>query len=267
MNAHAWIVPDWPAPANVRALVSTRGGPGVSRPPFDALNLGTRCGDDPQAVARNRAQLRQALRLPAEPCWLKQVHGHDVVEFGAGKPLAEDGRAGLASAGGADEPEADAALTRTPGIVLAILTADCLPVMLCAEDGSEIAVAHAGWRGLCAGVLENALAAMRAPRARILAWLGPAIGARSYEVGDEVREAFLRRDRAASGAFQQTRPGHWHCDLYALARRRLHATGVEEIFGGDFDTFTDPRLYSYRRDGARSGRFASLIWLDGQNSM
>lgn len=245
----AWITPDWPAPAQVRAAVTTRLGPGVSRPPFDQFNLGTRCGDDATTVAVNRARLREALSLPASPCWLWQVHGAEVARLDADV---------------SGEPEADAAITRKRGVVLAILTADCLPVLICADDGSEIAAAHAGWRGLSAGVLETTLAAMRTPRKRILAWLGPAIGASSYEVDDEVREAFLADAKLAaesSSAFTATRPRHWSCDLYQLARLRLHAAGVARIFGGGFDTFADMRLYSYRRDGARSGRMASLIWL------
>jgi len=241
-----WIVPDWPAPPNVRAIVSTRFGPGVSKPPFDAFNLGARCGDDPEAVAENRARLIDALSLSAPPCWLRQVHGTNVARFEA----AVD-----------EESEADAAVTRTPGVALVILTADCLPVLFCAEDGSEIAAAHAGWRGSSAGVLENTLGAMQAPREKFLAWLGPAIGPKSYEVGEEVRDAFLANDSQAADAFTPTRPGHWHCDLYALARQRLRAAGVTRIFGGGFDTFADPSFYSYRRDGARSGRFATLVWL------
>jgi len=246
------IIPDWPAPANVRAVVTTRNGPGVSQPPFDAFNLGARCGDDPQAVAQNRARLREALQLPAAPRWLRQVHGTHVVHFGP-----EDAE---------QESEGDAALTRTPGLVLAILTADCLPVLFCARDGSEIAADHAGWRGLCAGVLENTLAAMRTPHEDILAWLGPAIGAHSYEVGKEVRAAFVAHHHAADQAFTPTRPGHWQCDLYTLARQRLRMAGVTQIHGGGFDTFTDPGLYSYRRDGARSGRFATLIWCVGDQN-
>lgn len=268
-----WIIPEWPAPANVHGVVTTRDGPGASVAPFDAFNLGIRSGDDPHAVARNRAHLREVLRLPGEPRWLKQVHGTRVVDFSPPLFTREDsGRAARAGGGNhrqslglPEEPEADAAVTRTPGVVLAILTADCLPVLFCARDGSEIAAAHAGWRGLRAGVLENTLAAMRAPREEILSWLGPAIGAQSYEVGDEVREAFLENDRAAAEAFRSTRPGHWRCDLHALARQRLRAAGVGKIFGGGFDTFTDPRLYSYRRDGVRSGRFASLVWLDASS--
>jgi len=247
-----WIIPGWPAPANVRAMVTTRNGPGVSQPPFNAFNLGARCGDDPQAVAQNRARLREALQLPAEPRWLRQVHGTHVVHFD--------------SHDAEQEPEADAAFTRASGVVLAILTADCLPVLFCARDGSEIAAAHAGWRGLRAGVLENTVAAMRTAREDLLVWFGPAIGPRSYEVGDEVRAAFVAHDRAAGEAFTPTRPGHWQCDLYALARQRLRMAGVTQVHGGGFDTFTDPRLYSYRRDGGRSGRFATLIWCVGDQN-
>jgi hypothetical protein len=233
-------------------MVTTRNGRGVSQPPFNAFNLGARCGDDPQAVAQNRARLREALQLQAEPRWLRQVHGTHVVHFD--------------SHDAEQEPEADAAFTRASGVVLAILTADCLPVLFCARDGSEIAAAHAGWRGLCAGVLENTVAAMRTAREDLLVWFGPAIGPRSYEVGDEVRAAFVAHDRAAGEAFTPTRPGHWQCDLYALARQRLRMAGVTQVHGGGFDTFTDPRLYSYRRDGGRSGRFATLIWcVDDQN--
>ena len=162
---------------------------------------------------------------------------------------------------GRDEPEADAAVTLSPGVVLAIQTADCLPVLFAADDGSEIATAHAGWRGLATGVLENTLEAMQSPRAKIMAWLGPAIAAQSYEVGDEVRDAFLAHDPEAASAFLAARPGHWQCDLYALARRRLRAADIVRIYGVSFDTFSDPRLHSNRRDGARSGRMASLIWI------
>lgn len=242
VDAH-WLIPDWPAPSNVRAVVTTRDGPEPARHSPFAFNLGTRCRDDPEAVARNRAFLRDALSLPSEPQWLRQVHGTHVV--------AEPQH---------DEPEADAAVTRTPGVVLAILTADCLPVLFCADDGSEIAAAHAGWRGLSAGVLESTLTAMHVPRDRIMAWLGPAIGAKSYEVGDEVRDAFLAHDAVAAAAFTATRSGHGLCDLYQLARQRLRSADITRVFGGGFDTFTDPRLHSYRRDGTSSGRMASLLW-------
>jgi YfiH family protein len=238
-----WMIPDWPAPPNLHAAVATREGPERARPSPYGFNVGIRCGDDPDTVAENRAFLHAALALPSEPRWLRQVHGTHV----AIEPAH-------------DELEADAAVTRTPGIVLAIQTADCLPVLFCADDGSEIAAAHAGWRGLSAGVLEATLAAMQTPRGNIIAWLGPAIAAPSYEVGDEVRDAFLAHDPAAASAFTATRPGHWSCDLYALARQRLQRAGVTRIFGGGLDTFTDPRLHSYRRDGGHSGRMVSLVW-------
>ncbi len=228
-------------------MVTTRHGPGVSQPPYARLNLGLNSGDARDAVLANRGTLQPVLDLPAAPRWLRQVHGTQVAELG---PLPS-----------AEEPRADAAVSHLRGTVLAILTADCLPVLLCADDGSEIGAAHAGWRGLAAGVLEVTLAQMHAPAARMLAWLGPCIGASSYEVGDEVRAAFVGEHAAAADCFASTRPGHWYCDLAALARLRLHAAGVDRIHGGAFDTFDDPRLYSYRREGAASGRFASLIWL------
>jgi len=243
-----WIFPDWPAPSRIHATITTRLGPGISAPPFDRFNLGLRSGDSVDAVEANRSALQQALRLPSAPRWLRQVHGVGVAQLG---PLPS-----------VDEPQADAAVSHIPGTVLSILTADCLPVLFCAEDGSEIGAAHAGWRGLAAGVLEATLTQLETPPARLLAWLGPCIGAASYEVGEEVREAFVVPDAAAAAHFVPTRPGHWHCDLAALARRRLQTAGIQRIHGGGFDTLADSRFYSYRRDGARSGRFASLIWLD-----
>ena len=243
-----WIFPDWPAPKPVRAAVTTCDGPGVSAPPFGRFNLGLHSGDRAEAVASNRGVLQQALGLPAAPRWLRQVHGTAVAELG---PLP-----------GADEPQADAAVSRIPGTVLAILTADCLPVLFCADDGSVIGAAHAGWRGLAAGVLEATAEQMQLPYRRLLAWLGPCIGQASYEVGEEVRAAFVDADATAAGDFAASRPGHWLCDLAGLARRRLQAAGVARIAGGGFDTRTDARFYSYRRDGARSGRFASLVWIE-----
>ncbi|MFS8137270.1 MAG: peptidoglycan editing factor PgeF [Thermomonas sp.] len=242
-----WIFPDWPAPPQVQAAVTTRHGPGVSAAPFERFNLGLRSGDSADAVAMNRGALQQSLGLPAAPRWLHQVHGNNVAELG---PLPSP-----------DEPQADAAVSRIPGSVLSILTADCLPVLFCADDGSAIGAAHAGWRGLAGGVLEATLTQLDTPPARVMAWLGPCIGEASYEVGDEVRDAFAGVDAQAVDCFIATRPGHWLCDLAGLARQRLHAAGVSRIHGGGFDTQTDPRFYSYRRDGARSGRFASLIWL------
>ncbi|HET7929830.1 MAG TPA: peptidoglycan editing factor PgeF [Rhodanobacteraceae bacterium] len=254
---------NWPAQACVHAFSTLRGPAGHSAAPFGPLNLGTRCGDDLAAVVRNRKELEFYAGLPSPPHWLHQVHGTRAIVFDRPAPRVpfrewEHAQHALQVQ---DEPEADAAVTRTPGVVLAIQTADCLPVLFAADDGSEIAAAHAGWRGLAAGVLEATLEAMHTPRARVLAWLGPAIAAGSYEVGDEVRDAFVGHAPAAATAFTATRVGHWQCDLYALARQRLCAAGVDQIHGGGLDTFSDPRLHSYRRDGARSGRMASLVWI------
>jgi len=240
------VVAEWPAPARVRTLVTTRRIPGNSQPPYAAFNLGLRSGEDEESVLANRESLARAFALPAAPRWLYQVHGNRSLR------LTEEVIAG--------EPEADAAFTAQSGIVLAVLTADCMPILVCADDGAEIAAIHAGWRGLAAGVIESCISRLLTPRERLLAWLGPAIGAVSYEVGDAVRAAFVTADAQAETAFSAVRSGHWCCDLYTLARQRLRALGVAQIFGGGFDTFADERFYSYRRDGARSGRFASLIW-------
>lgn len=242
MNANDWITPDWPAPANVRALCTTRNG-GVSAAPYASLNLGDHVGDDPRAVACNRAILRE--HLPAEPLWLKQVHTTAVADAGSA--------AGI--------PEADASVARLPGKVCAVLTADCLPVLLCDRRGTVVAAAHAGWRGLAGGVIEATVQAMRVDPADLLAWLGPAIGHAAFEVGDEVRAVFLADDPAATSAFIPHGNGKWLADLYRLARLRLARSGVAQVGGGDFCTFSEEeRFYSYRRDGA-TGRMASLIWL------
>ena len=255
----AWLDADWRAPPGVRALTSTRRGLGVSQAPFDAFNLGSRCGDDPEAVMENRRQLETALQLPSPPHWLRQVHGIDVVRFDLPFPLAGEG---WGEGGVVDEPEADASVTATSGTVLAILTADCLPVVFADRHGSEIAAAHAGWRGLADGVLESTVAAMRTPANDIVAWLGPAAGPDAYEIGEEVFEAFMSDDAGASAAFASTRPGHWNVDLYALARRRLAAVGVTDVHGGGLCTISDPsRFFSHRRDG-RSGRIATLAWIE-----
>lgn len=245
--ATAWAEATWPAPPGVRGGTSLRGGDGLSPPPFDRLNLGLRCGDEPALARANRDRLAGWLALPSAPHWLEQVHGTAVVRFDA--PPAGDA-----------EPVADAAVTSAPGVVLAILTADCLPVLLAARDGGEIGAAHAGWRGLAAGVLEATVQAMHTPARDLIAWLGPAAGPHAYEIGPEVREAFLARDPDAAGAFAATRPGHWRVDLYALARRRLAAVGVQAVHGGGECTIRDPtRYFSHRRDG-RSGRLATLAW-------
>jgi YfiH family protein len=248
MSPPGWLSADWPAPSRVGAGVTTCELPGVSRPPFTPGNLGDRCGDDAADVARNRAILVEHLHLPAVPAWLRQVHGTDVH---IASKLAVP----------AIPTVADASYTDEPGCVLAVLTADCLPVLVCDADGREIAAIHAGWRGLCAGVIEASLGKFRAPPDSLRVWLGPAIAAKSYEVGEEVRAAFLARSAVAEQAFTPTRHGHWLCDLYALARQRLQACGVASVHGGDFDTFTDPRFNSHRREKI-GGRFASLIWIE-----
>ena len=250
MTAPAWIDADWPTPPGVRGLTTLRGGDGVSKAPFDRLNLGLRCGDDPADAARNRALLARWLDLPSAPHWLQQVHGTGVLRLNA--PPEGDA-----------EPVADAAVTSVPGVVLAILTADCLPVLFAARDGSELGAAHAGWRGLAAGVLESTVSSLRTPASRLVAWLGPAAGPMHYEIGAEVRDAFLDRDAGASAAFAGTRPGHWRVDLPALARRRLAAVGVTAVHGGDRCTIGEPgHFFSHRRDG-RSGRMATLAWIQG----
>lgn len=238
------ITPTWPAPAGVRAAVTTRVG-GVSQPPYDSLNLGDHVGDDPAAVAENRRRLQVAAGLPASPFWLEQVHGTRVLDCAV--PAA--GRT------------ADASITRRPGEVCVVLTADCLPVLFCNRAGDRVAAAHAGWRGLADGVLEAALAGFEDAPDQLLAWLGPAIGPDAFEVGPEVRERFLLDDPRAAEAFRPGRPGHWWADIYRLARLRLERAGVGFIGGGDYCTVTDrERFYSYRRDGV-TGRMASLIWI------
>jgi YfiH family protein len=237
---------DWPAPPRVQAFTTLRHGAGVSQPPFDHFNLGPRAGDAADAVARNRTELIERFALPSAPRWLRQVHG-----------------TAIALEPGEDEPEADAAVTATPGTVLAILTADCLPVVFAASDGSEIGAAHAGWRGLAAGVLEATVAAMRTPPAAITAWFGPAAGPQAYEVGEDVFGAFVSGDPRAETAFSPTRPGHWRIDLYALARQRLADAGVTNVHGGGLCTISDPqRFFSHRRD-QRGGRMATLAWIEG----
>lgn len=244
MSEIGFIRPDWPAPANVHAITTTRAG-GVSAGSYASFNLGDHVGDDPRAVSENRARLRKHLGLPADPVWLAQVHGNTAVDAAA-------------VAAGAT---ADASFATRRGVVCAVLTADCLPVFLCDRAGTRIGIAHAGWRGLVAGVIESTVAAMNAPRGELMAWLGPAIGPAAFEVGPEVRAAFTDRDPGASCAFQAGKAGRWFADIYQLARRRLHTLGVHAVHGGDLCTFTDAaRFYSYRRDGA-CGRMASLIWM------
>jgi hypothetical protein len=235
-----FILPAWPVPANVHARVTTRVG-GASTGPWQGLNLATHVGDDPAHVALNRAWLRS--QLPAEPHWLTQVHGTECV-------VAEASQAGCT---------ADACLSFEPWHICAVLTADCLPVLFCTLDGQGVGAAHAGWRGLLDGVLENTVHAMRVAPDQIMAWFGPAIGPQAFEVGAEVRAAFLAQDAASAEAFIP-HGEKWLADIYLLARQRLQGMGLASIYGGDLCTVSDTeRFYSYRRDGA-TGRMASLIW-------
>ncbi len=241
-----WIIPDWSAPPCVRAAVSTRLG-GVSRDGYASLNLATHVGDEPDMVAENRRRLANALDLPQAPCWLAQVHGTAVVQAsGAGVQLVADG-----------------AWSNRAGVVCAVLTADCLPVLLCDRDGTRVAAVHAGWRGMCAGILENAVnnfvdAGISADR--ILAWLGPAISAPNYEVDGALHGRFCALQPNCADAFTAGRPGHWYLDLYVAAQAILKLNGVQEISGGGFCTYHDDRFYSYRRQ-SKCGRQASLIWI------
>lgn len=236
-----WIEADWPAPESVVAGTTTRQG-GVSSGSYLSYNLGKHVGDDDDCVAENRRLFVSACDLPREPDWLTQVHGCAVAVSGEITP-----------------DEADAAITRNAGDVVAVLTADCLPLLLCADDGAEIAAIHGGWRGLAGGVVASTLSRMTTPRKRIMAWLGPAISKAAFEVGGEVREAFVGADPGSASCFEANEHGRWQADLYAIARRHLLAAGVEAVFGGDYCTYRDrERFFSYRRDG-QCGRMASFV--------
>jgi YfiH family protein len=244
VTALSYLAPEWPVPACVRAAFTLRTG-GVSLAPFASLNVGAYVGDDPAAVQENRRRIARRLALPSEPAWLEQVHGIDVADLDA-----------LAVAA-----PADASFTRTPGRVCAIQVADCLPVLLALRCGASVAAVHCGWRGLAGGVLEATLAAWGAPADELIAWLGPAIGPADFEVGAEVRAAFVDADAHAAAAFAANARGRYQCDLFALARQRLAALGVSAVFGGGVSTHADKeRFFSYRRDG-RCGRMAALIWV------
>jgi YfiH family protein len=237
------IIPDWPAPANVRSLQTTRAG-GISSAPYDSLNLGDHVGDAPLAVQRNRMQLNSL--LPSEPVWLNQVHGTTVANADRASCL----------------PQADACIARHRAAVCAVMTADCLPVLLCDTQGSVVGVAHAGWKGLAAGVIEATVKSMDVAPETVMAWLGPAISRDAFEVGDEVRAAFVAVQPQAASAFVAGQSGKWFADLYALARLRLNALGITRVFGGGSCTFGErERYYSYRRDGA-TGRMGTFIWLE-----
>ena len=226
----------------MRALITTRSG-GVSSGKFASLNLSARVGDDPQCVARNRAALRAC--LPVEPAWVKQVHGTAVIDATRATP----------------EAEADGVVTRDIGPVCAVMTADCLPVLLSDRAGKSVGIAHAGWRGLAGGVVENVVRAMGVPPRDLIAYIGPGIGARRYEVGEDVRKAFVDTDSAAARSFAPRQDGKYLVDLYGLARQRLAAAGVAQVYGGEFCTASEERFFSFRRDQT-TGRMASLIWLE-----
>ena len=244
------IKPNWPAPPQVKAYTTTRHG-GISLPPYDSCNLATHVGDDAQAVASNRAILATDLKLPTEPIWLKQVHGIQAI-------VAQPQQINCV---------ADATYTNQVGAICVVLTADCLPILFCDRHGTAVAAAHAGWRGLAEGILEATLQHFQVPAQDILVWLGPAIGPQVFEVGDEVRAAFINRLPAAQAAFVPSHQGRWLANLYQLAHQRLSQQGVTHIYGGDFCTYTDhQRFYSYRRDKV-TGRMASLIWLQEFNEL
>jgi YfiH family protein len=243
MVAPEFLRPNWPAPAGVHAAMTTRAG-GVSQGPYASFNLASHVGDEAAAVSENRRRLRAALRLPAEPAWLEQVHGIRV-----------------AALPGILRGPADAAVTFTAGCVCAVLVADCLPVFLAGRDGCRVGIAHAGWRGLAAGVIEATVAALECDPGELIAWLGPSIGPAAFEVGGEVRDAFLAQDAGSAIAFRAGREGRWFANLPALARRRLASAGVGDVLGDGLCTHSDAaRFYSYRRDGV-TGRMAALAWL------
>ena len=257
------IEPDWPGPAHVKAYSTTREG-GVGTGDYASFNLADHVGDAPERVARNRAILREHLQLPSDPLWLRQVHGCRL----AGEDASDATNLG--------DCEADGAVTGEPGVVCVVMTADCLPVLMCDDRGTRVAAVHAGWRGLADGILERAIAAMGASSGRsaserisperLLVWLGPAIGPNSFEVGPEVRERVLEADSGAIDAFRASNNGRFLADLAGLARRRLARLGVTAVYGGGYCTHSDPRrFFSYRRDGV-TGRMASLIWLDGDGA-
>lgn len=242
MTAGHWITPDWPAAHWVQAASTTRHG-GVSEGPYAGLNLGLHVGDDACRVDMNRARLMAQLNIAAPPQWLTQVHGTRIVEASTPGPH-----------------EADAVYTRSPGMVCAVMTADCLPVLLCAQDGSVVAAVHAGWKGLLAGIIQTTVCTMAT--GNLMAWLGPAIGPSAFEVGPEVREAFVSQNSECAPAFRETGENKWLTDIYQLARIALGSSGVSDIFGGHWCTYRQPAdFFSYRRDRI-TGRMASLIWID-----
>lgn len=237
------LIPNWPAPPNIRALQTTRIG-GFSRAPYDSLNLGSHVSDAPLDVARNRILLNTL--MPSEPVWLEQVHG--TVVANADNPGCL--------------PQADACIATHRSAVCVVMTADCLPVLLCDQQGTVVGAVHAGWKGLAAGVIEATVQTMNVPAQNLMAWLGPAISQPAFEVGAEVREVFIAADPKAESAFVAGQGGKWLADIYALARIRLNALGITQIYGSDYCTYKDTqRFFSYRRDGV-TGRIGTFIWLE-----
>ncbi len=240
---------EWELPPGVRAACTTRLG-GVSRAPWDSFNLATHVGDDPEHVAANQARLRELLEVEAEPAWLNQMHGVAVADLDTGTPSSQ--------------PTADAAVTSRTGVPCVVMVADCLPVLFTTLDGSRVAAAHAGWRGLAAGVLEETVGALGVPGSHLRAWLGPAISQQHFEVGDEVREAFVGDNKGAAIHFARNASGRWQADLVGLAIRQLNRLGVTDVSGGKWCTFADREsFFSHRRDG-RGGRIAALVWRDSK---
>lgn len=254
LQIHDWIIPHWPAPPHVRAFTTTRIG-GFSEGAFASMNLGDRTDDNTIAIAKNRNQLNEVLHLPCEPSWLYQSHSNKVVRLYNDTPSNQ---------------HADASYTTIPDKVCVVLTADCLPVLFCAKDGSVVAAVHAGWRGLANGVLDNTISTLlhfaKCKPENLIAWLGPAIGPGVFEVGNDVKEAFTNQMPEAKKAFTSIVDDKWLANIYLLARQRLNRMGVTDIFGGDFCTATQyEKFYSYRRDKG-TGRMATLIWMDGMES-
>lgn len=244
MAASDLIIPNWPAPNNIKAISTTRYG-GYSMPPYDNMNLGSHVGDDMLLVEQNRQQLTLLAHLPESPRWLEQVHGTHIIN-------SNDWQA---------EIKADAIFSQHAHHVCPIMTADCLPLLLCNQQGDTVAAIHVGWRGLAAGIIEKTLDLFSCNHSDILAWLGPAIGPTQFEVGQEVYDQFVSPDPDASDAFIKTDDQHYHADIFLLARQRLQGNNVSKIFGGDFCTVSDDkRFFSYRRDGV-TGRMASMIWI------
>ncbi len=247
------ITPDWPAAKNIHAFCTTRKSPEqnktqVKGAAYADFNLALHVDDNPEQVNVNRQQLLKYYKLPTEPVWLNQVHGCQVIEV----PHSHS----------PSPPTADAAFTRTAEQLCTVMTADCLPLLICNRRGNKVAAAHAGWRGLAAGVIETSVAQFNEKPTELLVWLGPAIGAEVFEVGSEVRDIFINKQAQSAAAFKENRAGYYLADIYQLARLRLQSMGIDAVYGGEYCTFTDvDHFYSYRRDGT-TGRQASLIWFE-----